>query len=204
MNATVAAMNMRRITYSVFQSPELRRGRPGRIIAITSANREEGVTWVAETLCRELSGDLSGRTLYCSADKLAGCAVEKMNEVGKHCARLSSGYWVLDTEPLVRHRSAWEYNPELRQARVDALRNSFDYVILDCPSVCRSGEITAIAPLSDGVLLVVAAGRSTRKQIAYAQQVIALSGGSLKGAVFNRRTYPIPSWLYKVLVGARA
>lgn len=204
MTSTFAATDIRRITYSVLQSSELPRSRTGRVLALTSANPREGVTWVARMLCRELSGDASGRTLYCTADTLAGSAVEKMADVESHCVRLGAGCWTLDSESILQHRSGWEYSPAIREERLGVLRKQFDYIILDCPAVCTSSAVTAIAPLVDAMLLVVAAGRSTRKQIGYAQQVIALSGGSLKGAVLNRRTYPIPTWIYNALKGVHA
>jgi Mrp family chromosome partitioning ATPase len=110
------------------------------------------------------------------------------------------GYWTLKSRQNGA-RSAWDFNPLVRCARLERLRCEFDYVIVDCPAICGSCELSALASLTDSVLLVVAAGKSTRQQMLYAKQAIADSGGWLQGCILNRRTYPIPNLLYRMLKG---
>jgi Mrp family chromosome partitioning ATPase len=203
MSEVVQALDIRRITYTVFQRQDEKREKLGKAVALTSANPGEGVTYVSRLLCVELAGDRSGRALYCTLPDLAATDIANGNDVEKYCKRTVEGYWVMNSQRLNSEgRSNWDFNVLTRQARIEAIRSRFEYAILDCEAVSGSGEVAGIASLVDGMLLVVAAGGSTSKQIMYAQKMIASSGGSLEGLVMNRRTYPIPNWIFQMLRGA--
>lgn len=194
----VKAQNLRRITFSVFQSPEDGASKHGKVVAITSPLRGEGVTYVSRLLCRELAGDQFGRTLYCTAEAIANASLEHGSE--DHYSVTDAGYWTL-TSSDGGAASAWDFNPAVRCARLETLRKRFDYIVLDCPAICQGGDLSGIGSLADSILLVVGAGRSNKQQLAYAQQVIAESGGTLQGCVLNRREYPVPNALYRWLKG---
>jgi Mrp family chromosome partitioning ATPase len=51
------------------------------------------------------------------------------------------------------------------RARFDELRNEFDYVLVDAPSLTRYADATALGPLADGLVLLLEAN-STRKEVA--------------------------------------
>lgn len=82
---------------------------------------------------------------------------------------------------------------------VDLLRTQFDCILIDCGSVEATPGVAQFASFCDGVVLVVEADRSNKRQFRRAQQVVQLSHGKLLGAVLNKRRYPIPAWLYKIL-----
>ena len=63
----------------------------------------------------------------------------------------------------------------------------------------ESGDALRLSQEADGVFLVVDAGKTRRDQIQYAQKLFAQTGRSLQGLILNRRTYPIPEFLYKLL-----
>jgi Mrp family chromosome partitioning ATPase len=48
-------------------------------------------------------------------------------------------------------------------------------------------------------VLVVEAGVTNKDQIERAARVIRETGGTLLGCVLNKRRYPIPGWLYRLL-----
>ena len=195
---TANGQSLTRLTYSVFQSSEEGRSKHGRVVAMTSAARGEGVTYVARLLCREVSADHLGKTLYCTAGAIASAPLE--HESDDLYVRSDAGYWILSSSKSCSS-SSWAFNPSVRCARLEILRRRFDYIVLDCPAICEGGDMAGVAPLVDSILLVVAAGRSTKQQLAYAQQVISQSGGSLVGCVLNRRGYPIPPTIFRLLKG---
>ena len=82
---------------------------------------------------------------------------------------------------------------------VDALRVSFDNILIDCRSLHASGDAAVLASSVDGVVVVVEAGRSRRDEILNAQRTIEQAGGKFLGFVLNKRRYPVPEWLYKRL-----
>jgi hypothetical protein len=93
----------------------------------------------------------------------------------------------------------WYSDPEYRAACLKALRWNFDYIIVDCPSLDVSSDATLLAPLIDGVAIVVQAGKTRRGQIQRARQTVENVGGEFLGFVLNQRRYSVPNWLYQRL-----
>jgi hypothetical protein len=82
---------------------------------------------------------------------------------------------------------------------VNMLRSRFDMVMIDCPSMAESSVAARIASLSDGVVLIVDAGK-TRWQVLKNQiREIQANRGSVLGVVLNKRKFYIPEFIYKRL-----
>ena len=197
MNSSLQAFDFRRLTYTLFNNSEATQSRRSTVVAVTSPTRGEGVTYVSQLLARELSRDQIGRALYCTSEDLASASLE--NEKAQ-CVSSKSGGWRLAPRND-EGRAAWEFNPSARCARIETLRQKFEYIIVDCPAVGVLGDISGVAALTDGVLLLVAAVQGTTRQIDCARGVVDEAGGTLKGCVLNRRTYPIPNFVHRMLKG---
>ncbi|MBC8176898.1 MAG: CpsD/CapB family tyrosine-protein kinase [Deltaproteobacteria bacterium] len=75
----------------------------------------------------------------------------------------------------------------------------FDYIILVAPPVLASLEARAICAKVDGVVLVLASGK-TRWQIAQkAKETLETAGGEILGVVLNKAKHYIPQWIYRRL-----
>jgi len=73
---------------------------------------------------------------------------------------------------------------------IDSLRSQFDRIVVDsAPAVVA--DPVAIAPIVDGLLLVVRAGITTKPAIARA--LGSLSSSRLLGLVFNESAAPLDS-----------
>jgi Mrp family chromosome partitioning ATPase len=93
----------------------------------------------------------------------------------------------------------WHGSRQHRRDRINELRMQFDYVLIDCPSLRTNGDVLGIAPLVDGVLLVVEANRTRADQVLYAERQIQTAGGVFRGHILNKRKYFVPQWLYQRL-----
>jgi capsular exopolysaccharide synthesis family protein len=82
------------------------------------------------------------------------------------------------------------------KAALEQFRARFDWVILDGPPVTVYSDAAILAPLVDGVVLVVEAERTRWEVASQAKRTIEESGGRILGAVLNRRRYHIPPALY--------
>lgn len=81
----------------------------------------------------------------------------------------------------------------------DRLRSMYDAVVFDAPPYAASGDGLLIGSRTDGVILVVEAGK-TRWQVAQSvRNRIASQGGTLLGIVLNKRKYYIPRKIYSRL-----
>ena len=110
---------------------------------------------------------------------------------------------------MERSPSIWTAVPdrELQQMPDFALENvwisttgqNFDFVLVDCPSLATNSQALRWTGAADGVFLVVEAGATQISQIEAAHRMLRTSKSRLEGIILNRRTYPIPKFLYKLL-----
>ena len=77
-----------------------------------------------------------------------------------------------------------------------AMRESFDYVIVDAPPITVFSETRMLCNKVDGIILVLEFGK-TRKQVAQkVKQELEAAGGNFLGLIINKRKYYIPKWIY--------
>jgi len=96
-------------------------------------------------------------------------------------------------------RSGGVINPEKMKARIAELRKEFDYVLIDAPPLNEYSEAAAIAQYSDGLILVLEANSTRREAAVRIADNLRAAQIRLLGAVLNKRTFPIPQTLYKLL-----
>ncbi|HTV60702.1 MAG TPA: CpsD/CapB family tyrosine-protein kinase [Verrucomicrobiae bacterium] len=95
--------------------------------------------------------------------------------------------------------SAGVLNPEKMKARLAELRKEFDYVLIDAPPLNGYSEGVSLGQLADGLILVLEAHSTRREAAARIAENLRASQVRLLGAVLNKRTFPIPQPLYKLL-----
>jgi capsular exopolysaccharide synthesis family protein len=71
------------------------------------------------------------------------------------------------------------------RALLAALSDHFDMIIIDTPPVLAVADTVALAPLVDGVLLVVGAGTTDRHAVEQALGQLGSTGARVVGAVLN-------------------
>ncbi|HEY0786654.1 MAG TPA: hypothetical protein VGD62_12350, partial [Acidobacteriaceae bacterium] len=133
-------LDVKRITYALFQGAGARK--QGIVVAMTSPLPGEGVSYVAQLLAREVAGDALSRTLYCTVEALANAPLEAGGK--DPFLPSAAGYWTLSADDAAA-KSAWAFHLPVRQARLNAVRERFDYVILDCAAVAASSEVAGVA-----------------------------------------------------------
>jgi hypothetical protein len=191
------------LLYTVLQKPR-DSSSGGIVIALSSSNPGEGVTFVARGLLQELA--------KCELTSAAGINVSflrRLHEPTLEAIRRSIGKSSVqsgDEKDFIKeHESAlalsersspWDGSWQYRRDCINLLRAEFDYTIIDCPSLKESGDLLGIAPFIDGAILVVEANRTRRDQPRQAERYISAAGGTLLGYVLNKQTSDVPRWLY--------
>lgn len=113
---------------------------------------------------------------------------------------LALGVFLASFFSVVSAVSAEIFRDTVLTAReLEALQMSFDYILIDCPSLKTSPAAALLAPLVDDLALVVEAGRTRRDEIQSAQRTVELTKAPFLGFVLNKRKYPVPEWLYRRL-----
>ena len=90
-------------------------------------------------------------------------------------------------------------NSERMKMRLAEIRKEFDYVLIDVPPLSQYADATALARLTDGMVVVLEANVTRREAASRAVDSLRSSGVSILGAVLNKRTFPIPEKLYHLL-----
>lgn len=89
--------------------------------------------------------------------------------------------------------------PARLRSRLAELRLEFDYLLIDTPPINSHADAMPIAQLADGIILVVGSNSTRREPARMARERLDAARVPLLGAVLNRRTYPIPEALYRIL-----
>jgi capsular exopolysaccharide synthesis family protein len=85
------------------------------------------------------------------------------------------------------------------RTRLRELRNRFAWVLIDAPPLNAAGDAIAFARAADGAIVVVEANVTQRDAARKAIETLVAANVRVLGAVLNKRTFPIPSALYKHL-----
>lgn len=191
--------------------------REGGAILFTSASNGNGAGQVAKLFAVELARHTGRRTLVIDSQRLQSLGVEDYLQMPWNCHPTNvENLWML---PAKKSRSNGKsgHSQEMPKRSylmrvgnqgeeidtglesVDALKVSFDNILVDCGSLKNSTDAAVLAASADGVVIVVDAGESRNDEILNAQRTIETAGGKFLGYVLNKRRYPVPEWLYRRL-----
>lgn len=194
---------------TVFQAVDDQGKLCNRVVAITSATPGEGVSHVVDLLAEELATQTQNRVLRVDASSLRELQINDPSKVWLQCEEteienlltLAPAETVANVQVVGESRTVaeWETTPEFRADCLKALKWNFDYVLIDCPATAISSDAATLAPLVDGLCVVVKAAQTRRGQIQHCHQAIEAAGGNFLGFILNRRKYPVPNWLYRRL-----
>lgn len=88
---------------------------------------------------------------------------------------------------------------ERLKGRIDELRSEFDYVLIDSPALNAYSDAIAFGRMADGLVLVLGADSTRRETAMSSLKELRDAHIEVLGAVLNRRTFPIPDFVYRRL-----
>ena len=106
--------------------------------------------------------------------------------------------WLLSAGSLVADSINLLHSDTLKR-RLGELREQFDYLLIDVPALNRYADATALARIADGLVLVLEANSTRRESALKGVESLRATQVRLLGAVLNKRTFPIPGFLYRRL-----
>ncbi len=176
----------------IFQRPQPD-GR-GVVVALTSAHPQAGVSHIANALAAALAQGGDDHTMLLNGRYMS------TEDAGENAARLFKGGTTANLWQTHRpdgSRDSWHGIQTRLAIYLERLRREYRYILIDCPSLREAEHAVVLAPLVDGVVLVVEANRTQKEQFLYADRAIENAGGRILGHVLNKRTYVIPDWLHR-------
>ncbi|NYD34546.1 capsular exopolysaccharide synthesis family protein [Actinomycetospora corticicola] len=173
--------------------------RPPRVLVVTSPGEGEGKSTTAINTAIAL-GLAGSRVLLVDCDLRRPQVADRLginNDVGltsvlsgKTRADDATQSWnrslihVLPSGPLPPNPSELLGSQHMHRT-IAHLRSTYDYVVLDTPPVIPVTDAAALAPASDGVLLVVASGRTRVPQVDASKKTLTAVGSHILGCVLN-------------------
>jgi capsular exopolysaccharide synthesis family protein len=97
------------------------------------------------------------------------------------------GMWMVGTRAVVANPAELLAGQRMREV-VAELAQRFDVVLIDSPPVLPVADAIILSDYVDGVLLVVAAGRTRRAELRRTAEKLAQAGAPVVGAVLNKCT----------------
>lgn len=187
------------------------KGKEIKTILITSCNDLEGKTISAISMAYALATKANAKVLLVDGNLYS----PKIHEsFGMGAAPGLSDFFLarLELNDLVRktgyeglmimpcgtdvHNKLDVFESEMLKVKLDHLKRSFDYTIVDSHAVLGSSGPAHIAKYFDGVVFVIECEKTKWEVLQQAKEKIENAGGNILGVVLNRRRYYIPERIY--------
>jgi len=191
-------------------------------LAFTSCVQGEGVTSVASNFAASLAADIKRRIVV--MDGNLHCAGAKSHPLltDSHEGNGHAGNNEENKDQPLAVRPIWQVantnnNIDLMYSRVSfanpgrvfgaarfgdllrQLKEHYDFIVVDCPPLMGISGAAMLASQCDATVMVVESGRIRREVIQRCIQNLEATGANLLGVVLNKRTYPIPGFIYNRL-----
>ena len=197
-----------RILRTNLQSLRLRSG--AKVIAVTSAVHEEGKSVTSINLALALARQEQARVALVDADLRKGTIhtwlglgerTDGLSTVLANGGAVNGSLVKLESPPLhilpagpIPEAPAELLESSAMKRLLSVLRTQYDYVIIDTPPVIPVADLSIVAAQSDGVLFVVRAGKTQRKTVAQAQEMLQRAKVNVLGCVLTHVEYYLPGY----------
>jgi capsular exopolysaccharide synthesis family protein len=193
----------------------LNNGNPPQILVVTSSTPSEGKTITSLNLAMAVVQSRStfkvllidadmrrGRVArYLGVEPSAGLSDYLTNE-----AKLEDVLFNVDV-PNLSFMAAGSYPPHpvnlLDSKRMkdllSTLRERYDLIIIDTPPIISVTDAGILGAISDGVLMVIRAGRTQRGIVRHAEQLLNQARAKVVGHVLSGIEYHLPEYIYRYL-----
>jgi Mrp family chromosome partitioning ATPase len=176
----------------------------GVCVAFTSAMQQEGVSFLVRNLASEAAKQASSRVAVLDTRALlqrfeAGSKLPTRFEQDSEHWTLGQNESFVPAEGAVRRAGMQGHFSNDLRVLLQQARREFDMVLLDCPSLQSSTLAGELAPCVDGYVVVVEAGTVRKQNIEDLSSQLASTRKPVLGYVLNRRDYPVPRWLHRMI-----
>ena len=185
-----------------------------RVILLTGPAHRNGTTTTALTLAIDLASNSQKKILLVDAN-LRTPALHKIFNIKPspglsdlledngsksfNFYKIEPGNLYVFPSGLSRRRKNGYFESQRFDEFLNHARNIFDYVIIDSAPVTRFQDSQSICAKVDGVIVVIAQGKTRRQVASRIKKELEDAGARLLGVVLNRRKYYIPDWIYRRL-----
>jgi len=180
----------------------LKRTPPPRLVVLAAVDRGSGCSQIAALVAKTLTGMAAGGVCLVEANfhspalpRILGatnyCGLsDALREPGNITSFAKpvwkQGMWLLSSGSRAAD-SANLLTSERMMSRCADLRKAFQFVIVDAPPLAPHPDATALAKVSDGVVLVIEAGSTRRRAARIAVDNLRASGVEILAVALNKQ-----------------
>ncbi len=185
------------------------------VIVITSSIHSEGKTVTSLNLAVSLAQEMhKPKVLLVDADMRKGCMAKYLgvspekglSDILMERAGMEEALFYLDQDNLafIASGEVPENPAELLGSAnmkkfLTEVRAQFDFVLIDTPPIISVTDSGIVGALTDGVLMVVQAGRTQRGIVRRAQELLYQAHSTVIGHVLTNIEYHLPEYIYRYL-----
>lgn len=189
--------------------------KPIKAITITSSAHSEGKTITAINLAISMARDLNKKSIllvdadlrrakiskYLGVNAEPGLSDLVSNGTNIDEALLNIGIENLTILPAgkIPRNPAEILGSSKMKNLITALRTKYDYIIFDTPPVIPVTDAGLLGAQTDGVIMVVKAGRTQKGVVSHSESLLKQTHAKLLGYILTNIQYHIPGYLYRYL-----
>ena len=85
------------------------------------------------------------------------------------------------------------------RSRLAEMRKDFTAILIDAPPINTYTDAALLGSMADGLVMILQANQTRREAAERAKEILDAAGVRVLGAVLNKRTFPVPGFLYRRL-----
>lgn len=193
----------------------LNKGKPPRVMVVTSSAHSEGKTVTSLNLAFSLAEAVhKPKVLLIDADLRKGKVAQYLgvdqkvglSEVLIGKVNVEEAIFHLDYENLsfmvagqVPENPAELLASNKMKDFLTDMRSKYDFILIDTPPIIAVTDAGIVGSQADGVLLVIQAGRTQRGIVKRAEELLYQSHTKVLGHVLTNIEYHLPEYIYRYL-----
>jgi len=178
------------------------------LLGITSCLHRSGTTTMAAGLALTLARNGDGRVLFVDLSDLDHRSGNSLLDHAENVSLadifaddtgrttiMQPNLFVLSAKEVTDEPQPIKASPRMEEVIGQLKQSEYDYVVLDLPPISETSPALRIAPLIDGIVLIIEAEKVARETAQKARKLLDHAQACVVGAILNRKRQYVPRWL---------
>lgn len=173
----------------------------GNVIMVTSCHRGAGATYCTHVAAETLHQNSNKKRILVLSVSANDLKADPNNYADQPVFTIQppTSEIVFSRLEISQLNKSYEYNINSLGKYINKEKEDYDLVFIDCSAISQESSLYSLLSVTQGVLLVVAAGSTRRPVITSSINTIQRYEGNVIATILNKRQFYIPKRIYKCL-----